>query len=80
MSCLLQRWLEKTRQELEISQEQLMRGETNFKSLVNLIADPVVIVDQKGNFLEINENLEELIGFSRDELLGKSFLKTDPES
>jgi two-component system sensor histidine kinase AtoS len=77
VSSLLQKRLEKTQQELEISQDQLMRAETNFKSLINLIADPVVIVDHKGNFLEINDKLEELIGVSKEGLLGKSFLKTD---
>jgi len=73
----LERQLEKTQQELEISQNQLTRAEDKFKSLVNVIADPVVIVDHIGNFLEINDKLVELTGFSKEELLGKNFMKTD---
>jgi PAS domain S-box-containing protein len=73
----LERELEKTQQELEISQDQLMRAEDKFKSLVNFIADPVVIVDHKGHILEINEKVVELTGFSKEELLGKNFLQID---
>ncbi len=72
-----ERELEQTKRELEISQDQLTKAEYNFKSLVDLIAEPVVIVDHKGHFLEINDKVVELTGFSREELLGKNFFKTD---
>jgi len=72
----LERELAKTQQELESSKDQLTRAEYNFKSLINVIADPVVIVDHKGHFLEINDSVE-VTGFSKEELLGKNFLKTD---
>ena len=73
----LERELKKTQQELEISQDQLTRAEYNFKSLVNVIADPVVIVDHKGYFLEINDKITELTGYSKEELIGKNFMKTE---
>ncbi|MFH1547587.1 MAG: PAS domain-containing protein, partial [bacterium] len=73
----LEKEVEKTQKELEISRDQLTRAEYNFKSLINVIADPVVIVDHKGHFLEINDNVVETTGFSKEELLGKNFLKTD---
>jgi PAS domain S-box-containing protein len=73
----LEKEFEKTQQELEISRDQLMRAEDNFKFLVNVIADPVVIVDHKGNILEINDKVVEVTGFCEEELLGKNFLKTD---
>jgi len=73
----IKRELEKTQQELEVSRDQLTRAEYNFKSLVNVIADPVVIVDHKGYFLEVNDKIGELTGFSKEELLGKNFMKTD---
>jgi len=69
--------LEKTQQELEISQNQLTRAEDKFKSLVNVIADPVVIIDHKGHILEINDRVVEKTGFSKGELLGKNFLQID---
>ena len=73
----LEKEFEKTQKELESSRDKLMRAEHSFKALVNVIADPVVIVDKKGNFLEINDKVIELTGFSKDELLGKNFLKSD---
>jgi PAS domain S-box-containing protein len=73
----LEKEFEKTQQELEISRDQLMRAEGNFKSLVNVIANPVVIVDHKGKILEMNDKVVEVTGFSKEELLGKNFMKTD---
>ena len=73
----LERELEKTQKEVEISQDQLTKAEYNFKSLVNVIADPVVIVDHKGTFLEINDKVVEVTGFSKEELLGKNFVRTE---
>ncbi len=73
----LRKEFQKTQKELEISQKQLAKAEYNFKSLVDLIAEPVVIVDNKGRFLEINDKVVELTGFSKEELLGKNFLKSD---
>jgi two-component system NtrC family sensor kinase len=73
----LERELEKTQQELEISRDQLMRAEDKFKSLVNVIADPVVIIDHKGQILEINDKVVEVTGFSKEELFGKNFMQMD---
>jgi two-component system NtrC family sensor kinase len=73
----LEKKYQQTKQELEISRNQLTRAEYNFKSLVNVIADPVVIVDYDGHFLEINDKAVEVMGFSKEELLGKTFVKTD---
>lgn len=73
----LERELEKTQQELAISQNQLTKAEDNFKSLVNVIADPVAIVDHKGNILEINDKITEITEFSKADLVGKNFLETE---
>ena len=73
----LEKEFEKTKQELEISRDQLTRAEYNFRSLVNVIADPVVIVDHKGQILGINDKVVEITGFSKEELLGKNFLQID---
>ena len=73
----LERQLEKTQQELEISRDQLTRAEDKFKSLVNVIADPVVIIDNNGHILGINDKVVEVTGFSKEELLGKNFLQID---
>jgi PAS domain S-box-containing protein len=38
------------------------------------MVDPVVIVDSKGKFLEVSDELEKRLGFTREELLGKNFV------
>ncbi len=45
-------------------------------NLIDLMADPVVIVDKHGHFLEINNKVEEITGLKRNELIGKNFLRT----
>ncbi len=43
--------------------------------LMNLITDPVVIVDRKGNFLDMSDGVEELLGVTKEDLLGTNFMK-----
>jgi len=43
--------------------------------LMNLINDPVVIVNKKGIFLEASERVEELTGLKREDILGSNFMK-----
>jgi two-component system sporulation sensor kinase A len=50
--------------------------ESNFITLLNFIADPAVIVDEKGKFLIVNDAFMDLTGLSKKELLGASFLDT----
>ncbi|MGB9914394.1 MAG: PAS domain S-box protein [Candidatus Bathyarchaeales archaeon] len=44
-------------------------------ALLNFLADPTVIVDEKGNFLAVNDAAETLAGISKKDLLGKNFLE-----
>ena len=44
--------------------------------LINLIPDPIVIVNKKGKFIAISDKIESITGFKEEELLGKNFLKT----
>ncbi|MFB3888032.1 MAG: PAS domain S-box protein [Candidatus Bathyarchaeia archaeon] len=48
--------------------------EYNFVALMNFLADPVVVVDEKGILLLVNEAFGAITGFSEKELVGKSFL------
>ena len=50
-------------------------SEKILQALMNLITDPVVIVDKKGRFLECSDKLEKVTGYKKEELLDKSFLK-----
>jgi len=44
---------------------------------LNLILDPAVIVDLKGNLVATNDRLGETTGFRKDELEGENLLRTD---
>ncbi len=56
--------------------EELKESGKRFLTLFNTMPDPVVIVDGKGKFLAVNDRVEELTGFKKEELLGKNFLRT----
>jgi PAS domain S-box-containing protein len=60
----------KAEQELEQSRE-------HFRTLFNSMVDPVVIVDKKGNIIELSEGVELVTGFKRDELLYRNFMDLD---
>jgi len=47
------------------------------KTLIDLISDPVVVIDKKGKFLEVSERVEDLTGISREKLLGTNFMSVD---
>ncbi|HEC94897.1 MAG TPA: PAS domain S-box protein [Thermoplasmatales archaeon] len=57
-------------------EEELKESKSHFQMLFNLVADPVVVVDSRGKFLEVTDKVEEITGFKKEELIGKSFLKT----
>jgi PAS domain S-box-containing protein len=49
----------------------------NFITLLNFIADPVIIIDEKGNFLLMNKSFEKVTGYKNEEYIGKPSLVTD---
>ncbi|MBN1244832.1 PAS domain S-box protein [Candidatus Bathyarchaeota archaeon] len=49
-------------------------SENNFITLLNFIADPAVIVDEKGRFLVVNDAFMDLTGLKEKELVGTAFL------
>ena len=67
---------EKQREENKSSSTSPDAKET-LKILMNLINDPVVIVDNKGRFLEVSDRVGELTGSKKNELIGKTFLEVD---
>jgi len=61
--------------ELKRAEEELKEAKSHFETLFNVVVDPVVIIDGKGKILEITNRAQEVIGYNREELVGKSFLK-----
>jgi PAS domain S-box-containing protein len=49
----------------------------NFRSLLNLLLDPAMVIDFEGNLVATNDRLYETTGFRKDELERKNLLGTD---
>jgi len=50
-------------------------SEEKISVLLNLIIDPVVIVDRRGILLDVNKGFEKVTRLKRDEAIGKSFME-----
>jgi len=68
--------------ELEKSETQRKRAESRLKSsekwlkiLFEFAPDAYYLNDSKGNFIDGNKAAEEIIGYKKEELIGKNFLK-----
>ncbi|MCW4016526.1 MAG: PAS domain S-box protein [Candidatus Bathyarchaeota archaeon] len=59
------------------AEEELEQSKQHFQRLFEVIVDPIVIVDLNGNILDLSQSAEEIMGFPREELVGKHFLETD---
>jgi PAS domain S-box-containing protein len=55
---------------------ELREAKESFETLFNTMADPVMILDKKGKFIELTDKVKEYTGFEKSEILGKNFLKT----
>jgi len=57
------------------AEEELKDSEERLKILFDYAPEAYYINDSKGNFIDGNKAAERLIGYKREELIGKSFLK-----
>jgi PAS domain S-box-containing protein len=65
--------------EMEKSQSNLKEAEEKYRSLLEHAYDAIMISDFEGNLLEVNKKAEELLGSTKEELLGTNFSKLHPE-
>ena len=61
--------------ERKLSEDKLKSSEERLKILFDHAPDAYYLSDLKGNFIDGNIVAEELLGYSKNELIGKSFLK-----
>jgi PAS domain S-box-containing protein len=63
--------------EIERAPEELRSSHERLRILFECAPDACYLTDLMGTFLDANKAVEELSGYQREELLGKSFLKSD---
>ncbi|MBD8067870.1 bifunctional diguanylate cyclase/phosphodiesterase [Bacillus sp. PS06] len=56
------------------TQEQLLKDQLRINSLIEYNLDAVYELDLQGRFRHLNKAAEEIVGYSNDELFGKSFV------
>ena len=63
-----------TARHLNRAHEALERSEVRYRELVQLAADGIFVADLQGRFTEVNDAGCRLLGFSREEILGKTIM------
>ncbi len=58
-------------------EEEIRKSEEKYRNLFNLAVDPIVILDRNGRFIEINKKVEEILGYTKDDLIGKRFTEAN---
>lgn len=61
--------------ETEKVEKTLRAAEEKFRIIFENVRDIVTYVDRYGRILEVNTSVEELLGYKREEILGRNFLK-----
>ena len=63
------------KEETQEKTKQLQVSENKYRTLVEHVPDVIYSLDQKGHFIEINPALSQMLGYTRDELLGEHFAR-----
>ena len=61
--------------DLKIIENNLRTSEKRYKSLFETAIYPIIILDEKGAFLDVNKQVTKLLGYTKKELIGKQFGK-----
>lgn len=64
--------------EIKKAEKVLKESEEKYRLLMGNASDAIVLTDIDGNLLEVNKQAEQLLGYSKEELLGMDFGKLYP--
>ena len=54
------------------AEKKLIENEQSYFGLFNSVSEAIYIQDKKGIFIDVNQGVEKMYGYSRDEIIGKS--------
>ena len=52
---------------------KIKESKKKYKKLFEAAIDPIIILDKKGRFIDINKQVTDILGYKKDDLLNKSF-------
>lgn len=64
--------------EIRLREKELWESEERYRSLIETASDGIILIDQDGRFLFVNNQYPRMLGYTRDELLNKNFADTLP--
>ncbi len=56
-------------------EDDLLESKEKYKTVFDLSPEAIVLIDNKGKVLDLNDRLYEWLGYKKEEILGKNFLK-----
>jgi len=64
---------------LRRSEEALKGSETQLRSVLDTVGEGIIVIDTSGNIVMLNQEVQDLFGYQRDELVGKNLQVLMPE-
>ena len=64
---------------LKFTQKELIERENLYRTLIEQATDAIILIDNNDRFIEVNNRMCELTGYTRDELLSMTYYKLIPE-
>lgn len=64
-----------TDEDIADSEEALIIANENFRTIFENVHDLITYVDTHGKILDANNRIEDLLGYKREEIIGKNFVK-----
>ncbi len=56
-------------------EEALQESEAKFRTIFETVTDMITYVDTHGRILDVNDRVEDLLGYKRDEVIGRNFAR-----